>query len=110
MNTQDSVDLSWTDFQTNLSAFVSCLHNDEVFSDVTLVTEDNYQIKTNKLVLSASSLFFRKILTENPHQQPLIYLKGIAAKDLESIMAFIFNGEVRIKQDCVSRPTDKKFY
>ena len=102
MDIQDSVNLSWIDFQTNLSAFVSALHNDEAFSDVTLVTEDNYQVKSNKLVLCASSLFFRKILTDNPHQQPLIYLKGIAAKDLESIMAFIFNGEVRIKQDCVS--------
>ena len=102
MDIEPIVNLSWTDFQNNISAFVSSVQHNQAFLDVTLVIEDDYQISTNKVVLSASSLFFRKILAKNVHPHPLIYLRGIAAEDLESIMDFIFNGEVKIKQDRVS--------
>ena len=102
MDIEPIVNLSWTDFQNNISAFVSSVQHNQAFLDVTLVIEDDYQISTNKVVLSASSLFFRKILTKNVHPHPLIYLRGVAAEDLESIMDFIFNGEVKIKQDRVS--------
>ena len=96
------VQLYWTDYQNNISSFISAVQNDQAFSDVTLVSEDDYQIETNKVVLSASSLFFRKILTKNIHHHPLIYLRGIASEDLKSIRDFIFTGEVQVKQERVS--------
>ena len=97
------VQLYWTDYQKNISSFITTLQNDQAFADVTLVSEDDYQIETNKVVLSASSLFFRKILTKNIHDHPLIYLRGIASEDLKTIMDFLFTGEVQIKQERVSR-------
>ena len=102
MDIEDKVQLSWPNFENNLFSFVSALQNNPAFSDVTLVTEDDCQIETNKVVLSASSLFFRNILTKNTHPHPLIYLRGICSEDLKSLIDFIFNGEVQIKQERVS--------
>ena len=72
------------------------LINDEHFTDVTLVTSDNRQLKCHKVILSSGSGFFRKVLSENTHTHPLIYLKGISYKDLQLIIRFIYLGECKV--------------
>eukprot|EP00092_Neocalanus_flemingeri_P061187 GFUD01073516.1.p1 GENE.GFUD01073516.1~~GFUD01073516.1.p1 ORF type:complete len:249 (+),score=58.57 GFUD01073516.1:92-838(+) len=49
------------------------------------------------------SSFFHKILLKNPHQHPLIYLKGIKRSDLESIINFIYMGETEIGREDLER-------
>ena len=62
--------LRWNDLETDISDAFRELR------DVTLACDDN-QIKTHKVIMSACSSFFRNILCRNPHQHPLIYLKGV---------------------------------
>ena len=79
----------------------SSLVNDSNFSDVTLVCSDAKQIKAHKVILGGSSPFFRAILLNNPHQHPLIYLKGLQSEDLKAVLQFIYLGQTRILKDQV---------
>ena len=75
------------------------------FSDVTLVCDDDKQVFAHKVafdafwwqagfvktilmkvILSACSPFFRRILLNNPHQHPLIYLTGVSKHFLTSMV------------------------
>jgi|ERR1712181_135614 len=54
------------------------------------------RIEAHKVILSAGSTFFQKILKENPHSKPLIYLKGVKISELNSVLRFIYCGEASI--------------
>ena len=38
------------------------------------------------------------MLRRNPHQHPLIYMRGIKSSDLASILDFIYFGEIEMSQ------------
>merc|ERR1711892_672421 len=86
------------DFGTNISDAFRGLREEKDFFDVTLACEDN-QIEAHKVIVSACSPFFRNILRRNPHQHPLIYLKGVKYQELLSVLNFMYLGEVNIAQD-----------
>ena len=44
------------------------------FSDVTLVLEDKHPLATHKVILSATSSFFRHVLNEDAHTHLVIYV------------------------------------
>ena len=99
MGSADKFCLRWNDFEFNISSAFREIRNDADFFDVTLATEDDHQIKAHKIILSACSPFFRKVLKRNPHASPLLYLKGIRYSDLVSILNFMYHGEVNVAQD-----------
>lgn len=90
------VNLCRDDFTSSVSNSVGNLIKDQNFTDVTLASEHNEQIKAHKVILSSSSAFFEKIWTMNPHQHPLIYLKGVKQELLQQIIKFIYIGEVKL--------------
>ena len=75
------------------------LWNAEDFSDVTLATVDDHQIKVHKVILGSGSPFFKNLLLKNPQKDPIIYLKDIKHKFLEMVLRFIYMGEVEVAQD-----------
>ena len=91
--------LKWNDFNSNASASFRALRSEEYLHDVTLVTDDYHKISAHKLVLSASSDFFRDIFKRSKHQHPYLCLDGISAKDIENILDYVYNGEVNIFQE-----------
>merc|ERR1719233_2278196 len=56
-------------------------------------------MQSHKVILSACSPFFRGILRRNPHQHPLLYLKGVKYADLVSVLNFMYHGEVNVAQE-----------
>ena len=66
--------------------------------DVTLVSDDEEHIAAHKLVLSASSEFFKNIIKKAQHSNPMIYLSGFKSRDLYMVMDYIYQGEVQILQ------------
>ena len=94
----DKFCLKWNDFQSNASKSFRCLRKEEDFFDVTLVSDDEQHIAAHKLVLSASSEFFKNILKKTSHSNPLIYLNGFSSKYLQLMMDFIYEGETQIFQ------------
>merc|ERR1712126_480967 len=91
--------LKWNDFQSNVSASFGKLRTERDFFDVTLVSDDEVHIASHKVVLSASSDFFKNILRKSSHANPLIYLSGVKAKELNFVMDYIYDGEVQIYQE-----------
>jgi len=90
--------LRWNDFETNISGSFRELRDDKDFFDVTLACGDE-QIQAHKVILSACSPFFLNILRRNPHQHPLLYLKGVKFSDLQSVLNFMYHGEVNVAQE-----------
>jgi len=90
--------LRWNDFETNINEAFRDLREQKEFFDVTLVCE-NEQIHAHKVILSACSSFFRNMLRRNLHQHPLVYLKGVKFSDLQSVLNFMYQGEVSVAQE-----------
>jgi len=90
--------LRWNDFESNISTAFRELRDDKDFFDVTLACEDE-QIQAHKVILSACSPFFRGVLRRNPHAHPLLYLKGVKFTDLQSVLSFMYHGEVNVAQE-----------
>ena len=90
--------LRWNDFESNISTAFRELRDDKDFFDVTLACDDE-QIQAHKVILSACSPFFRTVLRRNPHAHPLLYLKGVKFSDLQSVLNFMYHGEVNVAQE-----------
>ena len=90
--------LRWNDFESNISVAFRELREEKDFFDVTLACDDS-QVQAHKVILSACSPFFRNILRRNPHQHPLLYLKGVKYKELLSVLNFMYQGEVNVAQE-----------
>ena len=95
---EESFSLSRNDFDVSAPTALKELWNDHNFTDVTLATVDNKQTKSHKVILSASSPFFKNILLQNPHQSPLLYLKGIKYQHLQKILEFIYLGRCDVQK------------
>merc|ERR1719347_843363 len=85
--------LNWDTFSEHLKLMFKDLYQEGRYSDVTLVSDDQTQFKAHKIVLSACSPVFKKIIDSNPSQHPLIYLRGIQSYEMESILQFMYLGE-----------------
>ena len=95
----DKFCLKWNDFESNLSIAFRELREEKDFFDVTLACEDSSQIEAHKVILSACSTFFKDILKKNPHQHPLLYLRGVKHSQLVNVLNFMYLGEVNVAQD-----------
>ena len=91
--------LRWNDFESNISSAFRDLREDKEFFDVTLACDNDEQIQAHKVILAACSPFFRHVLRRNPHQHPLLYLKGVKYTDLQSVLSFLYHGEVNVAQE-----------
>merc|ERR1719315_724529 len=99
MSGSEKLCLKWDDFQKNHSESLRDLRGDQEFSDVTLACEGDIQIQAHKIILSASSPFFKSVLMKNKHPHPLLFLKGLKNSLLASILDFIYDGEVNIAHE-----------
>ena len=96
--TSEKFSLKWNDFQDNIVRSFTELRSGVDFSDVTLVCEDEYQVEAHRNILASCSTFFCTILKRTNHPHPMIYMRGLKPKDLESILDFIYHGEANVYQ------------
>ena len=99
MTSSEKFHLQWNDFQQNIAASYLLLKDDPDFSDVTLVCEDDQYIEAHRIILTACSSFFDTVLKKNKHSHPMIYMRGIRAKDMLAIVDYIYSGETKIDQE-----------
>jgi len=94
--------LRWNDFERNISSAFRDIRDEKEFFDVTIACEDE-QLQAHKVILSACSPFFRSVLRRNqPASQQgslVLYLKGVTYRDMESVLNFMYHGEVNVAQD-----------
>ena len=91
--------LKWNDFQDNITNSYKELRSNHEFSDVTLVCEDYQHVEAHRVILSACSPFFMNVLKNTKHNHPLIYMKGLKAKNMLALVDFIYHGEANIFQE-----------
>jgi len=96
----ESVQLEWSHFQNNLVSSFKMLREESELYDVTLACDDD-QVEAHKVILSASSSFFKNIIKRNPHPHPLLYLKGVKVENLKSLLDFMYLGKTKVAQDQV---------
>ena len=78
------------------------LREAEELLDVTLACEDD-TLDVHKVVMSASSPFFRKVLLKAKQKHPFIYLKGVKFDHLKVIVDFVYKGEAFVAGDELDR-------
>ena len=94
---------NWHTYPEHLVTKLQQMITTDDFKDVTLVTDDDKQIKAHRNILSACSPVLHKILQScrnNIH--PVIYLRGMRNSEMESIIQFIYMGRTSIYQDRVN--------
>ena len=101
-----AVQIYFKSFQPHLSATLKKLFKDNTHADVTLVSDDQVPVPAHKFVLSACSPTLGNLLISNPHAHPLLYLGGVKHQVMESIIRFMYFGEVKINQDRMNEFTE----
>ena len=89
--------LSKPNFETFTKRTFRNLLNDEDFTDVTLACDDGQLVKAHKVILAAASPFFKRILAQAAHPNPLIHIQGIKAFHLKLMLHFIYLGRATIE-------------
>ena len=92
----DKFSLKWNDFERNISRSFGLLRSEEEFFDVTLVSDDQQTMSAHKVVLSASSPYFKNVLTRNKHSHPLLCLQGVDSTLLKTVLDYIYTGQVEV--------------
>ena len=97
--TSDQFCLKWNNYQASLTtAFKSLLENED-FVDVTL-SAGGKTLRAHKVVLSACSSYFRDLLKGiGLWQHPVLVLRDVQFLELQSILEFVYLGEVNVEQD-----------
>jgi len=98
MGSEEQFCLRWNDFQQCIKSTFQGLREERDFMDVT-ISCDGEQVKAHKVILSACSDTFRNLLKKNPAQNPVIVLWDVTPRDLTSILDFMYQGEVNVKQE-----------
>merc|ERR1712150_6294 len=86
-----------------ISKTFSALRTEDDFYDVTLVSDDQLQVSAHRVVLSACSPYFKNILKQNRHSNPLLCLDGVTSAELQFVLDYIYQGEVQIFQENLDR-------
>ena len=95
----EKLHLQRVDFKDNVDTLFRRLRDKCDFADVTLACEDGQQVEAHKVILAASSPFFRDILKRNKHPHLLIYMRGVKSEDLLSVLDFLYLGEANVLQE-----------
>lgn len=59
---------------------------------------DGQKFAAHKLVLVTCSDYFRTILGDVPCQHPIVYMRGVAAKEMQALIDFMYTGQTDIPQ------------
>ena len=71
----------------------------EDFMDITIVCDDKTEFRAHRNILSAFSPVMRQMLQSNAKSShPVVFLRGVKKQELESILKFIYLGEVSFNQ------------
>ena len=91
--------LSSNDYESRCKDTFSRLWTERDFADVTLATDDNFQISVHTIVLGSCSSFFKRLLSNTHQTHPIVFLQGISKKHLELVLEYIYQGRCHLHQD-----------
>jgi len=86
---------SWTDHSSYFFNSISSLRLNEVLTDVTITCADKY-FQAHKLVLCASSQYFRSILGNNAEKSAIVHIVGVPPVYIHNILQYLYTGQIEI--------------
>ena len=91
-------------FSDDLTKSVSELRNAGDLIDVTLVSGDGKQFAAHRVILAASSPFFKSILSSFTGSQthPILYMRGVNSFFLSWVLEFLYQGKVALPENEIS--------
>ena len=95
----EKLSLNWKDFHANASKSFSLFRSESYLHDVTLMSEDYCEVSAHKLVLSASSEYFRNIFKKCKGTNTIVCLDGVNREELQNVMDYIYYGEIKIHKE-----------
>ncbi|KAB7500956.1 Protein bric-a-brac 2 [Armadillidium nasatum] len=99
MEVEQQFCLKWNNYYSTLNSTFQKLWHNGTFVDVSLIVEDQ-KIDCHKIVLSACSTYFEKLLTDHKsHPHPLIVLHDVPFSAVESLVVFMYKGEINVEHD-----------
>ena len=104
-NQQRIIYLQNNEFFDNHTSYYSEIRQNKQLFDVSIACEDEI-FEAHKVILSASSLFFRQVLSQYQQPNPLIYLKGVNKNDFLTLMDFIYTGKTEVLEENIKRFMD----
>lgn len=120
MEVSSVLNLQWNNYLENLKSLFKNALEDQSFVDVTIVCQDgflpvrhsfflNYYtnsmylkcifFQAHKLVLSASSPYFKKLFQENPCTHPTVIMKEVTILEMQRLIHFIYLGFVEVEEN-----------
>ena len=93
------LNLTWPKFSEHVKEVFQDVMTSADFTDVTIVCDDQEQFRAHKLVLSACSPVFRRIISCLTTKDSVIYMKGVKHKEMKSILEFIYLGQSTFYED-----------
>jgi len=96
---EGNICLSSTTYSNHLTDTFKKLLSNQSYADVTLVSDDNQQMKAHKIILSACSPILDAMLTTNPHPHTLLYMRGIKLQELQAIVEFMYLGMTYVSKN-----------
>ena len=96
------VSISWKKAGSNIEESLRSHALKSFCSDLSIICEDNEEVKAHKLILCSRSSFLKQLLLENELalvQHPKLILCDTSRECLENILTFIYHGTVSISQD-----------
>ncbi|XP_014486679.1 PREDICTED: hormone receptor 4 [Dinoponera quadriceps] len=95
--------LKWNSFGTNLLTASLNLFKNESLTDVTLFCE-GVTFKAHRLILAACSKHFQELFEGMPPSPAglIVILDGTSAHDMESLLEFMYRGEVHVSQESLT--------
>ena len=95
----EQFDLNWHTYNDHLKEMMQNLFLSNESTDIALVCEDKTKFKAHKFVLKACSPVFTSIINDLPQKDPVIYLRGVLAPEMKSILQFMYLGQATLYQD-----------
>jgi len=95
--TSNCYDLSSANFTKNIQKTYRNLYLDNKFSDVTIVSEDNFQFNAHMFLLASSSEIFEGIFMNVHQKSPIVFLNGIKGLNVKYLLKFLYLGDVSVE-------------
>ena len=97
---QEQFNLNWHTYSDHLKEMMLNLMDTNETADVTLVCEDKAKFRAHKFVLMSCSPVFYSIINDLPKiGDSVIYLRGVLAQEMKSILQFMYLGQATFYHD-----------
>ena len=97
----DTVRVYWEKYPNHFAETYKELLEENIFSDVTLVSDDQVYFQAHRIVLSACSPVLKHLLLTDPQAHPMLFLRNINQRELKSLLSFMYFGEVAVQKNSI---------